>query len=106
MATTVTVNRQGRITPPSSIRKERHIEEETMLEVEVRDGGILLRPAVIIPREDAWAYTPEHRAAVERARRSPDISGVTEDDLLAVIDADDQQAAMSALIARNQPSVR
>lgn len=106
MATTGTVNRQGRITLPRSIRKELHIEEETMLEVEVRDGGIFLQPALIIPREDAWAYTPEHRAAVERARRGPDIPGVTEDDLLAVIDADDQQAAMSALIARKQPSAR
>ncbi|HEY8293190.1 MAG TPA: AbrB/MazE/SpoVT family DNA-binding domain-containing protein [Thermomicrobiales bacterium] len=105
MATTVTVNRQGRITLPSSIRKELNIEEDAMLEVEVRDGGIFLQPAFVIPREDAWAYTPEHRAAIGRARNSSDIPGVTEDDLLAVIDADDQQAAMNALIARKQASV-
>ncbi len=54
----------------------------------------------IVPAEDAWAYTPEHRAAVERARNSPTISGVTEEDLLALIEADDPQAAIRELIDR------
>ncbi|MDQ2786639.1 MAG: AbrB/MazE/SpoVT family DNA-binding domain-containing protein [Chloroflexota bacterium] len=98
MSTTVTVNRQGRITLPSSIRKELNIGEDATLEVETRDGGIFLRPALVIPREDAWAYTPEYRALVEKARHSPIVPNVNEDDLIAVIEAEDPQAAMRALI--------
>lgn len=41
---------------------------EAHFEAEIRDGELLLRPAVLVPREDAWAYTPEHRALLARAR--------------------------------------
>lgn len=37
--------------------------------VEVTNGAVVLRPAVVVPREDPWAYTAEHRAKVERAHR-------------------------------------
>ena len=37
-------------------------------QAEIREGGLLLRPAVLVPREDAWAYTPEHRALLVKAR--------------------------------------
>jgi len=37
--------------------------------LEIKDGAVVLRPAVVIPREDLWAYTPEHLAKVQRARR-------------------------------------
>jgi len=97
---TVTVNRQGRITLPASIRKELDIGADATLEVEARDGGIFLRPAVIIPREDVWAYMPEHIAAVERARNGPAYIGVTSDDLKELIDADDPAATLEALKAR------
>ncbi len=93
MSTTVTVNRQGRITLPSSIRKELNIGEDATLEVETRDGGIFLRPALVIPREDAWAYTPEYRALIEKARNSPIVPNVSEADLVAIMEADDPQIA-------------
>ena len=35
----------------------------------MREDALVLRLAVVIPREDAWAYTPEHLELVERARR-------------------------------------
>lgn len=100
MPTTVKVNRQGRITLPSSIRKELNIEEDATLEVESRDGGIFLRPALIIPREDAWAYTPEYRASVERARNGPAYSGVTSEDLEELITATDPAATIEQLKGR------
>ncbi len=100
MPMTVTVNRQGRITLPSSIRKELNIEEDATLEVEARDGGIFLRPALIIPREDAWAYTPEHRASVERAHNGPAYRGVTSEDLEELIDATDPAATIEHLKER------
>ena len=98
MKTIVTMTERGRITLPASVRKELHIEGETPFELETSGEEITLRPAILIPREDAWAYTPEHRAAVERALQSPVVSNVNEEDLIAIIEAEDPQAAMRALI--------
>lgn len=63
-----TMNAQGRVTLPVEARRALHLEPGTDFEVEVVDGTIVLTPAVLVPREDAWAYTPEHRALVERSR--------------------------------------
>jgi len=102
MGTIVIVNRQGRITLPIKIREELHLGEDAALEVETRDGGIFLRPAVVftVPREDAWAYTPEESAAIERARHSPIVPGVTEEDLEAINASADPEQAARDLIAR------
>jgi bifunctional DNA-binding transcriptional regulator/antitoxin component of YhaV-PrlF toxin-antitoxin module len=67
-ATAVAMNAQGRLTVPAEARKALGLVGEAQFEAEVRDDGLLLRPAVLIPREDAWAYTPEHRAMLARAR--------------------------------------
>lgn len=63
-----TMNAQGRVTLPVEARRALHLEPGADFEVEVVDGTIVLTPAVPVPREDAWAYTPEHRALVQRAR--------------------------------------
>ena len=62
------MNAEGRLTIPSAIRKELGIEGEASLEVEAVEGVIVMRPAVLAPLEDAWAYEPEHRALLRRAR--------------------------------------
>lgn len=49
---------------------------------------------------DAWAYTPEMRARIERARQSRDVPGVTEEDLQAIAASDDPEAAARGLIAQ------
>lgn len=66
---TAVMNAEGRITVPVAARRALGVEGETPFEVEVRDGALVLRPAVVVPREDAWAYTPEHLRLVERARQ-------------------------------------
>ncbi len=47
--------------------KALHVEGETPFELEVTEHEIILRPALVIPRDDAWAYTPEHLAQIEQA---------------------------------------
>ena len=37
------------------------------VEVDTTDDAVMLRPAVVLRREDAWAYTPEHRELLARA---------------------------------------
>ncbi len=49
---------------------------------------------------DAWGYSPEVRAHIERARQSPDVPGVTDEDLQAIATADDPEAAARQLIAQ------
>jgi AbrB family looped-hinge helix DNA binding protein len=63
----VDVGRAGRVTLPAEIRRQLGLEEGARLEVEIRDGVLQLRPVVVIPRDDAWAYTAEHRALLARA---------------------------------------
>jgi bifunctional DNA-binding transcriptional regulator/antitoxin component of YhaV-PrlF toxin-antitoxin module len=61
------MNAQGRLTVPAEARKALGLVGEAQFEAEVRDDGLLLRPAVLVPREDAWAYTPAHRALLAQA---------------------------------------
>ncbi len=67
-ATAVVMNAQGRLTVPAEARRELGLAGEAHFEAEVHGGELLLRPAVLVPREDVWAYTPEHRALLARAR--------------------------------------
>lgn len=67
-STAVSMNAQGRLTVPADARKALGLDGEAQFQAEIRDGGLLLRPAVLVPREDAWAYTPEHRALLAKAR--------------------------------------
>lgn len=55
------------MTLPAEARKDMGIHGETQFQVEVIPGGLILREAVTIPVDDAWAYTPE---ALDQARRS------------------------------------
>jgi AbrB family looped-hinge helix DNA binding protein len=53
------VGKRGAIIVPAKLRKRFGIEEGSMVVAEERDGGILIRPAVIVPVE---RYTPERKA--------------------------------------------
>ena len=65
--TLVSMNAQGRITVPSDARELLRVGADTQFEMEVTEREMILRPAVVIRREDVWAYTPEHLASVGRA---------------------------------------
>ena len=52
-------------------------------------GSVTLRPVVVIPRDDAWAYTAEHLADVARALadiREGRVRKLPDDDLAAYDD--------------------
>lgn len=71
MARTVTMNEQGRITLPAETRRALKLEGVTEFEVEIDETGdaLILRPALVLRREDAWAYTPKHRRLLARAHK-------------------------------------
>lgn len=65
----VSMTPTGRITVPAAARKELGISGETEFAVEVEGDALVLRPAVVLPRADAWAYTAEHRRRLAEAHR-------------------------------------
>lgn len=83
----------GRLTVPAAARKALGLAGETEFEVEVDpdQDAIILRPAVLLRREDAWAYTPEHRSVLARAHadsRKGRVKRVTEEELSALAPTD------------------
>ena len=67
MVVTVESNAQGRLVIPAEVRAALNVTGKAHWQLEVRDGVIILKPAIVIPREDAWAYQPEHLARLEEA---------------------------------------
>jgi antitoxin MazE len=63
----VEVNSQGRLTLPAKVREALGIKGGSQLALEVVNDQVRLRPTVVIPREDAWAYAKEHMDRVRRA---------------------------------------
>ena len=53
------VGKRGTIVIPAALRRRFGIEEGSLVIVEDREEGILIRPAVAVPLE---SYTPERRA--------------------------------------------
>lgn len=80
------MSKTGRITLPAEIRRALDLdgEAEFLVEESEQGEGILLRPVVTMLREDAWAYTAEHRNRLERAiedSREGRIRSLTEEQL-------------------------
>ena len=75
----------GRMTMPAEARRELHLDGETQFVLEVGEDAIVLRPAITIPREDAWAYRPDHRErlakALEDVRTGRLLTGISEERL-------------------------
>jgi AbrB family looped-hinge helix DNA binding protein len=56
---TTKVGKRGTVVIPAALRRRFGLDEGSLVVVEVRDEGILIRPAVTMPVE---IYTPERRA--------------------------------------------
>lgn len=56
---TTKVGKRGTVVIPAALRRRFGLAEGSLVVVEVRDEGILIRPAVAMPVE---IYTPERRA--------------------------------------------
>ena len=67
----IVISKTGQVTLPIEARRCLGLEggAELEVEVDVANDAIILRPAFDVPREDRWAYTPEHRRLLSQARR-------------------------------------
>ena len=53
------VGKRGTVVIPAALRRRYGIEEGTYVIAEAREGGVLIRPALVLPVE---VYTPERKA--------------------------------------------
>ena len=93
MSRTITMSPNGRLTVPADARRALGLEGEAELEIHVDAAldELVLRPVVILRREDAWAYTPDHRELLARAHADSStgrVRSLSEDDLTAVAATD------------------
>lgn len=51
------IQRNFQITLPAPIRKEANVHVGDLVEVEVRDDGVLLRPVTTVDRKQAWFWS-------------------------------------------------
>jgi AbrB family looped-hinge helix DNA binding protein len=58
---TVQIGKRGTIVIPAKLRKRYRLDEGSLLLLEEREGGILMRPAIATPIE-VEIYTPERMA--------------------------------------------
>ncbi len=57
-----TLRAKGQLTLPEEIRAAARLEEGDLLDAELTDDGILLRPQKIVDATQAWYWTPEWQA--------------------------------------------
>ena len=62
-----TVRAKGQVTIPADVRQAARLEEGDPVEVEIVDGGILLRPMKLIDASQAWFWTPEWQEGERQA---------------------------------------
>ena len=62
-----TLRAKGQLTLPEEIRAAARLEEGDLLEAEITEEGILLRPQKVIDATQAWFWTPEWQAGEREA---------------------------------------
>lgn len=62
-----TLRAKGQLTLPEEIRSAAHLEEGDLLDAEITDDGILLRPQKVIDSTQAWFWTPDWQAGEQGA---------------------------------------
>jgi AbrB family looped-hinge helix DNA binding protein len=53
----IQVRKKSQITLPKSVRRKLNIEEGDLLDVNVRNGEIVMRPKKLIDKDQAWFWT-------------------------------------------------
>jgi len=62
-----TLRAKGQLTLPEEIRTAANLAEGDLLDAEITEDGILLRPQKVIDATQAWFWTPEWQAGEREA---------------------------------------
>lgn len=61
------VRAKGQITIPDDIRRAAHVEEGDYVELSVEDDAIVMRPHALVPKSQAWFWSPAWQAGEREA---------------------------------------
>lgn len=93
-----TLRAKGQLTLPEEIRTAARLTEGDLLDAEITDEGILLRPQKVIDATQAWFWTPEWQAG-ERDADAQEAAGLGET-------FESGEAFLDAMRARAKPPTR
>src|SRR5438874_8209305 len=93
-----TLRAKGQLTLPEEIRAAAQLQEGDLLEAEITEDGILLRPQKVIDATQAWFWTPEWQAG-EREADGQEAAGLGET-------FNSGEEFLAALRARAKPAAR
>ena len=71
-----TLRAKGQLTLPEEIRTRARLEEGDLLDAEITEDGILLRPQKVIDSTQAWFWTPTWQAGEREADSDRDAGRV------------------------------
>jgi antitoxin MazE len=69
MAATVKVREKFQVTIPEDVRAQVPLQIGERVEVEAREGKIIIRPVVEVPRGQAWFWSKEWHERLARSRK-------------------------------------
>ena len=69
MAATVKVREKFQVTIPENVRSQVPLQVGERVEVEARQGEIIIRPMVEVPRGQAWFWSKEWQERIARSRK-------------------------------------
>lgn len=69
MGATVKVREKFQVTIPEEVRTRIPLKVGERVEVEAREGEIVIRPVIEVPRSQAWFWTKEWQEQIVRSRK-------------------------------------
>lgn len=69
MSTLCKVQRNFQLTIPASIRKKAHLRVGEIVDLEVTDKGILIKPQETIDRDQAWFWSKEWQEEEKKVQK-------------------------------------
>jgi AbrB family looped-hinge helix DNA binding protein len=89
----VSVMEKGLVTLPKKIRDELHIAPGDAVDVEVRDGEVVLRPVKVIPKSQAYFWTEKVQKRIRQSEKDLEAGRYKEfedvDELIRELDRED-----------------
>ena len=70
MSTTTVVEEKGRVVIPASVRKQLGLRPGTELEIDVREGGILMKPKRKVSAKDLLGVAGRERVNLDEVESS------------------------------------
>lgn len=89
MASYGQIRNKGQLTIPGEVRDAARLEVGAMVEFEVTEQGVLLRPKTVVDADDAWFWTQEWQVGEREAQEqiaAKEHERLSHEDFLSALD--------------------